>query len=357
MPTPNPLLLIAELTYRCPLHCPYCSNPLELGASRVRRGALDRGVGARLREAAALGVLQLALTGGEPLVRKDIEELARVAARRRPLQHPRDRRHAVHAHAAPRRCGRRGSTTSRSASRTATRVASDAIAGTSAFARKLEAARPGARARLPAHDQRRPPPPQPRPDRGDHRAGRGARRPAARAGQHPVPGLGGAQPRRADAHARAARGAARRRSPAARERLGPRMEILWVLPDYYEELPEALHGRLGARGDPGQPVRRGAPLPGGGDDPGPRVRQRPRPLARARSGSSRRRSSASAAPTGCPSPAAAARSTARSSRLRRLPLPGARAHRRCRGDRPGVPPLAPPRPDRGARAKARRAAG
>src|SRR2546426_7206166 len=80
MQTPNPLLLIAELSYRCPLHCPYCSNPLEIGDERYR-DELTTGEWARVfRESAALGVLQLALTGGEPLVRKDAEELARVSA-------------------------------------------------------------------------------------------------------------------------------------------------------------------------------------------------------------------------------------------------------------------------------------
>jgi pyrroloquinoline quinone biosynthesis protein E len=68
-----PLSLIAELTHRCPLHCLYCSNPLalkgtedELSTSEWRRV---------FREAAELGVVQLHLTGGEPLARKDLREL------------------------------------------------------------------------------------------------------------------------------------------------------------------------------------------------------------------------------------------------------------------------------------------
>jgi len=70
----RPTTLLAELTHRCPLHCPYCSNPLalvdhhtELATDEWRR-VFD--------EARALGVLQLGLSGGEPLARTDLETLA-----------------------------------------------------------------------------------------------------------------------------------------------------------------------------------------------------------------------------------------------------------------------------------------
>jgi len=76
-PIPNPLALIAELTHRCPLHCVYCSNPLELQA---RGNELDTQTWSRVfREAAELGVLQADLTGGEPLARTDIVDLVRAA--------------------------------------------------------------------------------------------------------------------------------------------------------------------------------------------------------------------------------------------------------------------------------------
>ena len=73
-----PLALLAELTHRCPLRCPYCSNPLEL----ERAGAeLDLESWRRvLSEAAALGVLQVHFSGGEPLVRRDLAALVRHAA-------------------------------------------------------------------------------------------------------------------------------------------------------------------------------------------------------------------------------------------------------------------------------------
>src|SRR6266700_6718845 len=69
----RPLGLLAELTYRCPLHCPYCSNPLNL-SSYSDELALDEWVRV-FTEARALGVLQLHLSGGEPLQRRDLVEL------------------------------------------------------------------------------------------------------------------------------------------------------------------------------------------------------------------------------------------------------------------------------------------
>src|SRR4030081_494903 len=69
----HPLALIAEITHRCPLHCVYCSNPLELTSRKEELATADW-----LRvfsEAAALGVLHLHLTGGEPLARPDLADL------------------------------------------------------------------------------------------------------------------------------------------------------------------------------------------------------------------------------------------------------------------------------------------
>jgi pyrroloquinoline quinone biosynthesis protein E len=79
LPDP-PMGLLAELTHRCPLQCPYCSNPLEL----ERAGSeLDTATWLRvLDEAAALGVLQVHFSGGEPTARKDLPALIRRAAER-----------------------------------------------------------------------------------------------------------------------------------------------------------------------------------------------------------------------------------------------------------------------------------
>ena len=74
----RPYTLVAELTYRCPLRCLYCSNPVEL-AARLREpkgGELDtEGWRRVLREAEALGVVQVNFSGGEPLLRDDLQEL------------------------------------------------------------------------------------------------------------------------------------------------------------------------------------------------------------------------------------------------------------------------------------------
>lgn len=76
-PTPRPLALVAELTYRCPLRCPYCSNPLALARYQPE---LETAQWLRiLEEAAALGVVQVHFTGGEPLLRGDLAELVRRA--------------------------------------------------------------------------------------------------------------------------------------------------------------------------------------------------------------------------------------------------------------------------------------
>jgi PqqA peptide cyclase len=69
----RPYTLIAELSYRCPLRCSYCSNPLDWA---THRNELDTATWLRVfREAEELGVVQLNLTGGEPLLRDDLEEL------------------------------------------------------------------------------------------------------------------------------------------------------------------------------------------------------------------------------------------------------------------------------------------
>src|SRR5436190_754536 len=72
----RPLGLLAELTHRCPLGCPYCSNPLALDA---RERELDTQTWARVfEEAATLGVLQVHLSGGEPGARRDLVEITPV---------------------------------------------------------------------------------------------------------------------------------------------------------------------------------------------------------------------------------------------------------------------------------------
>jgi pyrroloquinoline quinone biosynthesis protein E len=73
-PTPGPpLWLLFELTYRCPLHCVFCYNPTDLAHNSAE---LDTNEWIRvLKEARALGAVQLGLSGGEPLARDDLEEI------------------------------------------------------------------------------------------------------------------------------------------------------------------------------------------------------------------------------------------------------------------------------------------
>jgi PqqA peptide cyclase len=77
---PSPYTLVAELTHRCPLACPYCSNPLELV-----RGPEELTTAQWLRvvdDAASMGVMQIHLSGGEPLARADLEVIAARARER-----------------------------------------------------------------------------------------------------------------------------------------------------------------------------------------------------------------------------------------------------------------------------------
>ncbi len=77
MAAPRPYTLVAELTYRCPLRCPYCSNPINL---QLVKTELTTEQWCRVfSEAAELGVVQLHLSGGEPVVRKDLPALIRHA--------------------------------------------------------------------------------------------------------------------------------------------------------------------------------------------------------------------------------------------------------------------------------------
>lgn len=74
-----PLAILAEVTHRCPLQCPYCSNPLELERARDE---LDTDAWRRvLDQAAEMGVLQVHFSGGEPMARRDLEELVAHASR------------------------------------------------------------------------------------------------------------------------------------------------------------------------------------------------------------------------------------------------------------------------------------
>lgn len=243
MPTANPLLLVAELSYRCPLHCPYCSNPLEIGAPAYRDELSTDDWSRVFQQAAALGVLQLALTGGEPLVRRDIVELVKASTAHglystlvtSALPFPRRRIEAL------KEAGLDHVQISIQDSDPAT---SDEIAGTTSFARKLQAAAVVRELGFPLtinvvlHRRNL--------DRIDAIIALaeelGARRLELANTQYhgwAVINRAALMPTRDQLQA------GERAVARARERLGPKMEILWVLPDYYEELPKPCMGGWG----------------------------------------------------------------------------------------------------------------
>src|SRR5262245_36560850 len=243
MPTPNPLLLIAELSYRCPLHCPYCSNPLEIGEHRYRDELQTEDWVRVFRQAADLGVLQLALTGGEPLVRKDVEDMTRAAA-------------ASGLYSTLVTAGTPFTTRRANALRSAgldhvqisiqdsDPIESDRIAGTKSFAKKIDAARLARKLGFPLtinvvlHRRNL--------DRVEAIIALaeelGARRLELANTQYQgwaIVNRAALMPTREQIEA------GERAVARARERLGPRMDILWVLPDYYEEFPKPCMGGWG----------------------------------------------------------------------------------------------------------------
>ena len=130
--------LVAELTYRCPLRCPYCSNPLALREFPETLSAADW---ARVfREAAALGAVHVGLTGGEPSTRRDLAEIVGAAAEAGLYTHlvtaalPLDAAGLAALAAA-------GLRSVQVSVQDAEAASSDAIAGTACFERKLELAR------------------------------------------------------------------------------------------------------------------------------------------------------------------------------------------------------------------------
>lgn len=74
-----PLWLLLELTYRCPLKCPWCNNPLDF--DRYQSELTTEEWVDVLRQGRSLGAIQLGFSGGEPLQRRDLEDLVGEATR------------------------------------------------------------------------------------------------------------------------------------------------------------------------------------------------------------------------------------------------------------------------------------
>src|ERR1700731_867513 len=90
--TPNPLALIAEITHRCPLHCVYCSNPMEMAAASSELST-EKWIDI-FQQSGKLGMLHAHLTGGEPLARPDLTRLI-AGAHAAGLYRCRSRSHSV----------------------------------------------------------------------------------------------------------------------------------------------------------------------------------------------------------------------------------------------------------------------
>ncbi|MGJ3559399.1 SPASM domain-containing protein [Streptomyces sp. INA 01156] len=140
---------------------------------------------------------------------------------------------------------------------------------------------------------------------------------------------------------------------AARERLRDRMDIIYVIPDYYSRYPKPCMGGWASRQLTVTPNGDVLPCPAAHSLPLPRASVRENSLERIWAESPVM--NAFRGRTGCRNPAGAAPAGAG---LRRVPLPGVPAHRRRRPHRPGLPPVARPRPGRpGGRGRQRRRAG
>jgi pyrroloquinoline quinone biosynthesis protein E len=239
----RPMSLVAELTYRCPLRCPYCSNPTDCGDARYRRELTTEEWERVFAEAAALGVLQLGLSGGEPLLRPDLEALVGAAARAElystlvtaALTMNRERAE---------RLRDAGLDHVQISVQDADAESSDRLAGTRSFARKLEAATVVKALGMPLtvnvvlHRQNL--------DRIEKILRLAEDLGADRLELANTQYYGWALRNQA-ALLPTAEQLARTETAveAARARLGARMQILYVLPDYYEEYPKPCSGGWG----------------------------------------------------------------------------------------------------------------
>jgi PqqA peptide cyclase len=243
MRPPRPFGLLAELTYRCPLHCPYCSNP---EATPLGDGELTTAEWVRvLGEAADLGVLHVLLSGGEPLARRDLPEL--VAAARRQGLYTNLITSGIGLTRARALALKDAGLDSVQISLQADQGASaDAIAGLPAHARKLEAARIVRDLGLPLTI-----------NVVLHRANIGRVRELIALAE----GLGAERLELANTQfygwayrnkeallpERAALVEAERIAAVARERSRGAMEILYILPDYYGDRPKPCMNGWGRR--------------------------------------------------------------------------------------------------------------
>jgi pyrroloquinoline quinone biosynthesis protein E len=240
---PRIYTLIAELTYRCPLRCPYCSNPLDFNA---KRNELSSEEWCRVfAQAEELGALQVNLTGGEPLLRGDLELLVAEAKRLElyinlitsGLPLARERLEALRD---------AGLNAVQVSLQDAEKGASERIAGTPSFEQKLRVARWVKELGLPLtlnvvlHRENL--------GRVAEIVALAEQLSADRLELANTQYLGWALQNRGALLPTAEQLAqARKVASAAKERLEGRMELLFVLPDYYSDRPKACMNGWGRR--------------------------------------------------------------------------------------------------------------
>ncbi|HTV25149.1 MAG TPA: pyrroloquinoline quinone biosynthesis protein PqqE [Polyangiaceae bacterium] len=239
----RPYTLVAELTYRCPLACVYCSNPSDFDRHRPELGTsewLDV-----FASAEALGVVQLNLSGGEPLLRKDLEQLVAGAHRLQLYTNlitsglPLERSRLADLRAA-------GLANVQLSIQDATAEGSERISGKISFEHKLEVARWVKELRLPLtlnfvlHRENL--------GRVGDMIALAESLDADRLELANTQYLGWALHNRAALLPSAEQlKAAREVAAAARRRLKGKMEVLFVTPDYYSELPRPCMDGWGRR--------------------------------------------------------------------------------------------------------------
>lgn len=239
----RPYTLIAELTYKCPLRCVYCSNPLDYARHDME---MDTETWRRVfREAESLGVVQVNLTGGEPLIRSDLESLIEEARSLDLYTNlitsgiPLTRERLA--------CFRQlGLDNVQVSVQDVAASASDRIAGLKSFDRKLAVARWVKELGFPLtlnvvlHRENL--------DRVEEVVALAESFGADRLELANAQYLGWALlNRRALLPTRAQLDRARKTAAQAKERLKGRMEVLFVLPDYYSEFPKACMDGWGRR--------------------------------------------------------------------------------------------------------------
>src|SRR3954453_9950336 len=243
MPPPRPYTLVAELSYRCPLRCPYCSNPLDIGADRYRAELEGEHWMRVFHEARALGVLQLALTGGGAVLRRDPDELV-AAGRDAGLYSTLVTGATLFNRERAERLKEAGLDHVQVSIQSPDPEETDRIAGTRSFEKKIAAARVARQLGFPLtincvlHRQNL--------DRIEEILELTLELDAQRLELANTQYYGWAVANQ-DALMPSREQLARAEAAVMRfrERVGPKVDVLWVLPDYFEDLPKPCTGGWG----------------------------------------------------------------------------------------------------------------